>query len=781
MSFERSDCGISKPRVSLRNAPDGRKTFYSDNFQNGTTAVGRRLINALCSDGKICTVGSPESVAKKAKIFSKAENLIYDVGPGTEMGKNEFYCSGRGEMSDTFSSDGKLISKTLTFDKSNDGEDAPDDANDYIYFKKSLEKKRYLFRIVMDGEATHNSIAFKLADENGSIKDSRVDNLLYSYDGTVASVYFAFDVSQAGNYRICIAPVYPDPADYGYDYGYDYSYGEFETEEEYNAFFNRYSVNIKRLYLFDTASAAEDGIYEYALRTLDFDGRFYLHTEEVAFQGTGIYASRKHGGNIYFATDKCVYRMNGSDVYRIVSGRHGTQGAFFTFGSGLYFTDADRVFQLFDYKSKTVADEPSIYTDCACDGSVYTAKKKNPLSVYAKLTFESSGAETTRVIPAAIGHKTDYYAVYDGNGRTLSSSEYTVSEAGGKTTVTIKNALPYHRYSVKLKLSDAELAKFGGVREAFFGGTLIDEGSGSGGKRVMCCYEDKVYVLSLTSAFCADASALSASAGDRITVLVSSGEDRFAFTESSVRRVFFGGASLSVAPFKNGFGCDIPLSAVCEGDDICFASTYGGIYFIDKDNESSENACRRVSAYIGDEFSAMVASGRKMEGIISGGKYFLFAGKDAVVWDIGGKRPASSLSEKDEKKLVWYKASLDSFYGAIISEGNRIYYFCGDGVRCFGFSRGEGDGRFESERFYPEGLFAEKRISKISVSAKLGKAMTLRFRLDGELQPDEYTLCPEERPIVYTVDVPGREFYGFSLEMFGGDFEIYGVGAEYYI
>ena len=772
MSFERGDYGISKPRVSLRTAPDGRKTFYSDNFQSGTAAVGRRLINAICSDGKICTVGSPESVARKAKVFSKAENLIYDIGPGTETGKNEFYCSGRGEMSDTFSSDGKLISKTVTFDKSNDGENAPDDANDYIYFKKALEKKRYLFRIVLDGEATHNSLAFRLADENGNIKDSQSDYLLYSGDGAVASVYFAFNVSQAGNYRICIAPVYPDPMDYGY--------GGFETEEEYEDFFNRYSVNIKRLYLFDTASAAEDGIYEYALRTIDFDGRFYQHTEEVAFQGTEIYASCKHGGNIYFATDKCVYRMNGSDVYRLVSGRHGTQGAFFTFGSGLYFTDADRVFQLFDYKSKTVADEPSLYTDCACDGSLYTAKKKNPLSIYAKVTFESSRDEA-RVIPAAIGHKSDYYAVYDGNGRTLSSSEYTVSEAGGKTTVTIKNALPYHRYSVKLKLSDAELAKFGGIREAFFGRVIIDEGSGSGGEKVMCYYENKVYVLTLTGAFAADASALSVSAGDRITALISSGEDRFVFTERSVRKVFCGGSSLSVAPFKNGFGCDIPLSAVCEGDDICFASTYGGIYFIDKDNESSENVCRRVSAYVGDEFSAMVASGRKLEGIISGGKYFLFAGREAVVWDIGGKRPAAALSENDEKKLVWYRASLDSFYGAIISEGNRIYYFCESGVGCFGFSKGEGNGRFESERFYPEGLFAEKRISKISVSAKLGKALTLRFRLDGELQPDEYTLCPEERPIVYTVDVPGREFYGFSLELSGGDFEIYGVGAEYYI
>ena len=50
MSFERGDYGISKPRVSLRTAPDGRKTFYSDNFQSGTAAVGRKLINALCSD-----------------------------------------------------------------------------------------------------------------------------------------------------------------------------------------------------------------------------------------------------------------------------------------------------------------------------------------------------------------------------------------------------------------------------------------------------------------------------------------------------------------------------------------------------------------------------------------------------------------------------------------------------------------------------------------------------------------------------------------------------------
>ena len=122
MSFVRGDIGISKPRVRLRTVSDGRKAFFADNFGGGTAAVGRKLINAVYSDGKICTVGAPETVAQKANSVAMAENLLYEVGPGTEVGRNEFLCFGRGEMSDTFSPDGKFIKKTITFDKSKDGD-----------------------------------------------------------------------------------------------------------------------------------------------------------------------------------------------------------------------------------------------------------------------------------------------------------------------------------------------------------------------------------------------------------------------------------------------------------------------------------------------------------------------------------------------------------------------------------------------------------------------------------------------------------------------------------
>lgn len=49
------------------------------------------------------------------------------------------------------------------------------------------------------------------------------------------------------------------------------------------------------------------------------------------------------------------------------------------------------------------------------------------------------------------------------------------------------------------------------------------------------------------------------------------------------------------------------------------------------------------------------------------------------------------------------------------------------------------------------------------------------------MQADTYTLCAGEKPTVYTVSIPGRNFYGFALQVSGGDFEIYGVGTEYYI
>ena len=74
-----------------------------------------------------------------------------------------------------------------------------------------------------------------------------------------------------------------------------------------------------------------------------------------------------------------------------------------------------------------------------------------------------------------------------------------------------------------------------------------------------------------------------------------------------------------------------------------------------------------------------------------------------------------------------------------------------------------------------------KSASRVCVSARLGTNAVLRIKLDGERQADTHTLCADEKPTLYTVSVPGRDFYGFSVEISGGNFEIYGVGIEYYI
>ena len=139
------------------------------------------------------------------------------------------------------------------------------------------------------------------------------------------------------------------------------------------------------------------------------------------------------------------------------------------------------------------------------------------------------------------------------------------------------------------------------------------------------------------------------------------------------------------------------------------------------------------------------------------------------------------LSAPDERKLVWYKVSLEGFGGIVGSGGGKIYYTSGGEIKSFSFLPGNGEGSFESEVLYPEGIFAEKKICGIRISARLGEKATLSFRLDGERQPDEYTLCPSAKAGVYTVALHERSFYGFSVEISGEDFELYGIGAEYYM
>ena len=756
MSFVRGDIGISKPRVRLRTVSDGRKAFFADNFGGGTAAVGRKLINAVYSDGKICTVGAPETVAQKANSVAMAENLLYEVGPGTEVGRNEFLCFGRGEMSDTFSPDGKFIKKTITFDKSKDGDSPKEDENDLICFYAALEKKSYLFRIAFSQETAPSRIKIIINDLSGIKRYVQLESPIFNVGTPFAS--FAFDMPESGNFRICIAPVYENP----------------ETDPD-----ECYIAEITRLYLYNMTDAQKHGATYGMLEGADFEGRYYTVSNLKNIEAGRVCASCECGGNLYFATEKCVYRMKNGEVYLLCDSRKGTGGAFYTFGPTVYLTDGDRVLRLSDYSYDVTDEKPTRYTGCEYDASGSLTEKKNPLSLYADAVFGYS-PELTRTVPSSIGYGTDYCAVFDGNGNEMPASAYTKEYANGVLTVTLAEA-EIGNITVRVRISDKKAEETRTVREAFFGATLFDEGDSKGCKRLMGFSGDKVCIITLTEPFAADADCLSVSAGDTVTALASSGEDRFVFTEKSIKRIVYDGNSLSAVPFKNGFGCDIPESVACYGDGVYFANSYGGIYFIDKDRESSVDVCRRVSATVGREFAAMVSGGKELKAACCDGKYYLFAGDEALVWDSYEKRPSITLSAPDERKLVWYRAKTGETAWIIGSVGDRICYLCAGGIKYLEFASGSGDGSFESEVFYPEGVFAEKRISRVCVSARLGTNAVLRIKLDGERQADTYTLCADEKPTLYTVSVPGRDFYGFSVEISGGDFEIYGVGIEYYI
>ncbi len=756
MSFERSDYGISGLRTSLRTASDGRRSLFASGFEGGTGTVGRKLTNAIYSGGKVCTVGAPKTYAQKAVSVSRAENLLYEIGPGTDAGKNEFFCHGRGEMEDTFSSDGKLTMKTIIFDKSKDGESEYDDSSDYVWFNQSLEKKSYFLHLIISPDTMQGGLMFTLKSPTGRNYALFEAGIMYGHEKQ--DVFISFDVPSAGTYEMCFGPVYEN--------------ADFDPDECYRA-------EIMKMYLFDTAATVKSGITQNWLESMEFDGRYYDYSLPFAITGKRICASCEHDGNLYFATEKSVYRMKDGVVYVLCKSRHGAGGSFYTFGADVYFADGDRILRFSEFGSDEIYAEPTQYTNCTYNGSSYKAGKKNPLSVYADVTFGIS-SELTRSIPYAIGHRTDFCEIYDGSGNLVPSSAYTTEKHNGALEVTLKEATS-SKLTVRVRISDAEAEENFGVRSAFFGGALFDEGEGGSGKKLMGTYADKIYVITLTDVGIADENVLSVSAGDAVTALVSSGEERFVFTEKSIKRVGFDGASLSVTPVKNGFGCDIPGSAVCFSEGVYFANTYGGVYYIDKDRESSVDVCRRVSAPVHDEFFAMVSSGKEMSGICCDGKYYLFAGDDVLIWDAYEKRPSTVLSAPEERKLVWYRAKVDGFEGAVCAVGDRIYYLCTGGIKHFGFASGSGDGIFETETLYPDGMFVEKRISKVCISARLGKSAVLRIKLDGEMQADTYTLCAGEKPTVYTVSIPGRNFYGFALQVSGGDFEIYGVGTEYYI
>lgn len=150
---------------------------------------------------------------------------------------------------------------------------------------------------------------------------------------------------------------------------------------------------------------------------------------------------------------------------------------------------------------------------------------------------------------------------------------------------------------------------------------------------------------------------------------------------------------------------------------------------MDKDGETSLDVCRRVSAAVSDEFSAMMLSGKETTAVCSDGKYFLFAGEEALVWDEYEKRPASVLSAPDERKLVWYKVSLEGFGGIVGSGGGKIYYTSGGEIKSFHFCPETEKEALKAKFFIPKEYLPKRKFAEYAFRQGSEKKQRFHFAL----------------------------------------------------
>lgn len=361
-------------------------------------------------------------------------------------------------------------------------------------------------------------------------------------------------------------------------------------------------------------------------------------------------------------------------------------GSFFVFGGALYYKTVGvylKIEKEEDSNTLKVTNVegyvPVLVINSKPDGTGATLyQAENRLSPYKIAKFTSDNSSKTYVLPVK-NIDSSFTPVVKVNGKTLSSgAEYSVDYVKG--TIQLQNAAiqtdPITPNNVEIKFAKTDKKAMDSVMSCRFAetfGTSNDVCVVMGGSSIQpnAYFWSGVNIIADVSYFPADYYNLAGQEDGSITGFGKQQSMLVIFKERTIGKTYFTtemvdgmeAISLPYTSINTTIGCNIPKSIQLIMNNLVFANTYGGVYFLSDTNIANENNVMRISRNIngtterkfeeqkrGLLYDLAQTKADKVCSVDDGTRYWIVANGNAYLWDY-----TLSGSVKTESQLSWFK------------------------------------------------------------------------------------------------------------------------------
>ncbi len=496
----------------------------------------------------------------------------------------------------------------------------------------------------------------------------------------------------------------------------------------------------------------------------------------------GIWLFRK-GRSLYARTAEGFRRVGVADMFST------TQGAIHDLNGDFYVMDGAKVWRVGrDFSVALI--EPSVpvcFTDVGRDGlSRVEVAKPKLFSPYIDLIL-SDDTSAQQILPPDIAYDPKNVKLfYAGSDVPMVASDaYTYD--GASTIRFLKGHSMGCRIRLKLMESaNASLLSFSSTapfRKALAEPNAVLSYMTETGDLYLLTWQGReLWLMRHAENFfdtISESEILRIPTEEIITALVSYDDGYLLFTDHVIKKMqivpkgdgtFFAKTEI----FKQDFGSDMPGSICSFDDNILFADSRGGVFYINKFGISDRDGSRKVSENIenGAEgfFSHTAAEYRAARGICAFGKYYLTVGTITYIWDYGAKRPASSQTLAGERSMVWSLSDGFADMHFLQTVGGRLYLWDTKNKTVRYLQNGQ-EASAASYSFMTAaqdlGTVDKKILTSVGIRYRAAGDVFLKLFLDGKELPAAYRLPPHETFTTEWISAYAKPFEKVALLVFG--------------
>ncbi len=475
--------------------------------------------------------------------------------------------------------------------------------------------------------------------------------------------------------------------------------------------------------------------------------------------GDGIWLFRK-GRTLYARVGGSIVRIGQEALLTEEFGAvYFHEGVFYVIdGEAVRYVTGELLFGLVEQ------EVPVIYREVSRDGQSYHVVGRPAIfQPYVDIVLGESD-EYEQILPYSIAYdRGDIQIFGEGSDEPLLAEEYTI-----EGSMIYFHSAPPDRYRIRLKLRDSAYLSVSrttgeAMREIITSPSSLLSYTAGGEAYFLTWDEDAIWLIrkkkEMFSSLTEDLFTR-IPVGERVNAVMPYADGYFLFTEDTVQKLQIQASNEGFAPvlsvFKQDHGSDMPGSICGFDDKILFASSHGGVFYINKFGIMESDESRKISANIEESFFAHTEEEYKnARGACAFGRYYLTVGETTYVWNYGEKLPSGAQSEANERAMVW--SVCDLFGGKRflrLSTGRLYLYDEREDALCYlSALRGESDTvpcAFET-RADDLGRAGRKVPVSVSLRYRAKGPLVVRLVADGRETGAVYTLPPSEVFLTRTI------------------------------